>query len=124
MIARVNTDEILKPVGASENARRETRVREGFWKSLRRGLRYIPFADEVVASYYCALDPKTPLRTRGILLAALAYFVLPFDIVPDMLLGVGFTDDLAVLTAALGAIRGQIKPRHRQAAKRALQEWD
>lgn len=119
-MARVNTDEILKPVGAAENARREERVRKGLWATLSKAAAFIPFSEEVVAGYYCALDPKTPFRTRGILLAALAYFVLPFDIVPDFILGIGFTDDLAVLTAAISAVRGQIKPRHRLAAKRAL----
>jgi uncharacterized membrane protein YkvA (DUF1232 family) len=122
IVAGVKTDEILKPVGAAENARRQERVSKGLWPTLRKAAAYIPFSEEVVAGYFCAIDPKTPFRTRGILLAALAYFVLPFDIVPDFILGVGFTDDIAVLTAALSAIRGQIKPRHRQAAKQALAE--
>ncbi|MBP0437837.1 YkvA family protein [Tianweitania sediminis] len=116
----MDTDRILKPVSAEENARRERRVRDTFWQTLRKAAAYIPFSQEVVAGYYCALDSETPLRTRGTLLAALAYFVLPFDIVPDFLIGFGFTDDLAVLTAALGAVHSQIKPRHREAAKHAL----
>lgn len=118
----VKTGEILAPVGVEENARREERVRKGLWPTLRKAAAYIPFSDEVVAGYFCAIDPKTPFRTRGILLAALAYFVLPFDIVPDFVFGIGFTDDIAVLTAAISAIRGQIKPRHRAAAKQALAE--
>lgn len=119
-LAQVNTDDILKPVGAAENARRERRVRDRFWQTLRKAAAFIPFSEEVVAGYFCALDPQTSLRTRGTLLAALAYFVLPFDIVPDFLIGFGFTDDLAVLTAAISAVRSQIKPRHRRAAKQAL----
>lgn len=121
-MARVNTDEILKPVDAAENTRRERRVRDRFWPTLRKAAAHVPFAEEVVAGYYAALDPKTPLRTRGMLLAALAYFVLPFDIVPDLLLGIGFTDDIAVLMAAIGAVNSQIKPRHRTAARKALAE--
>ena len=78
--------------------------------------------DEVLAGYYCALDPNTPTRVRGILLAALAYFVLPLDSIPDFLLGFGFTDDLAVLTAALTAIRSHITDAHRAAARKALAE--
>jgi len=123
-VARVDTSEILKPVSSAEDSRREHRVRNNFWRTFQRAARHIPFADEVVAGYYCALDPQTPKRTRGILLAALAYFVLPFDIVPDFILGLGFTDDLAVLTAAIGAIRSQIQPRHREAAKQALAVHD
>lgn len=118
---RVNTDEILKPADEAENARRERSVRAGLFRTLKRAAGHIPFSEEVVASYYCAIDRKTPARTRGILLAALAYFVLPFDIVPDFILGVGFTDDFAVLMAAITAIQGEIKPRHRLAARKALE---
>lgn len=116
----VRIGEILEPVGESENRRREKRVRERFWQTVGKAVRQIPMMEDVVAGYYCALDPRTPLRVRGILLAALAYFVLPLDAVPDFLAGIGFTDDLAVLTAAIAAIRSNITPAHRQAAKRAL----
>jgi uncharacterized membrane protein YkvA (DUF1232 family) len=78
--------------------------------------------DEVLAGYYCALDPHTPARVRAILLAALAYFVLPLDSVPDFLLGFGFTDDIAVLMAALGAVRSNITEAHRAAARKALKD--
>jgi uncharacterized membrane protein YkvA (DUF1232 family) len=115
---RVN--EILAPAPAREQARRERRVRAAFWQTVKRAAASIPFMDEVVAAYYCALDPATPFRVRGTLLAALAYFVLPLDWVPDFIIGFGFTDDLAVLTAALTAIRSHITPAHRAAARKAL----
>ena len=114
--------EILEPVGESENARRENRVRAEFWRTAKRAARHVPFMDEVVASYYAALDKRTPMRVRGTLLAALAYFVMPVDMIPDFLIGLGFTDDLAVLTAAITAIQGHIKPAHRKAARDALQD--
>ena len=75
-------------------------VYENFWRTARKAARHVPFMEDVVAAYYCALDKRTPLRVKGILLAALGYFVLPADTIPDVLLGIGFTDDLAVLTAA------------------------
>ncbi|MBN9053821.1 MAG: DUF1232 domain-containing protein, partial [Rhizobiales bacterium] len=84
--------------------------------------RYVPFSRDLVASYYCALDPRTPTRVRGILLAALAYFVLPLDGIPDFFVLVGFSDDIAVLTAAFAAIRGHIRPDHYAAADKALAE--
>lgn len=103
-------------------ARQEDDVRRNFWRTAKRAARHVPFMDDLVAAYYCALDKDTPMRTKGILLAALGYFVLPADVIPDVLLGVGFTDDIAVLTAAFTAISGQIKPAHREAARKALQE--
>lgn len=114
--------EILAPVDAEETRRRERSVRDGFWRTARRAARAIPFMEDVVAAYYCALDNRTPRRVRGILFAALAYFVMPFDLIPDFVFALGFTDDLAVLTAAVAAIRGHIRPEHHEAARQALRE--
>ena len=69
--------------------------------------------DEVVAAYYCALDSNTPFRAKAILFAALGYFILPTDTIPDVIFGLGFTDDIAVLTAAIAAVRAHITPAHR-----------
>jgi uncharacterized membrane protein YkvA (DUF1232 family) len=113
-------DDILAPVGPAENSRREERVRQAFWRTAKRAARQIPFMDEVVAAYYCALDDKTPLRVRGTLLAALAYFVLPLDLMPDFILGLGFADDVTVLAAAINALRAHITSAHRAAARKAL----
>jgi uncharacterized membrane protein YkvA (DUF1232 family) len=118
----VKIGEILAPVDAAEEARREERVRSRIWRTARRAARQVPFMDEVLAGYYCALDPHTPARVRAILLAALAYFVLPLDSVPDFLLGFGFTDDIAVMMAALGAVRSNITEAHRAAARKALKD--
>ena len=116
----VKIDEILEPGSEKDFKKRSQRVRNGFWKAVKRAGRTIPFMDEVVAAYYCALDQRTPARVRMTLMAALAYFVLPFDFVPDILLGIGFTDDIAVLMAALTAVRTYITPAHRLAAREAL----
>ena len=99
---------------------REEKVRAGFWPTFRKAAARIPFSDDLVASYYCALDPKTPTKVRMTLLAALAYFVVPFDMVPDFIMGFGFGDDIAVLTAAIAAVRGSITDAHRDAARRVL----
>lgn len=98
----------------------ESDMREKFWRTAKRAARQVPFMDEVVAAYYCALDRKTPMRAKGILLAALGYFVLPADTIPDFVLGLGFTDDIAVLTAAITTVRAHITPAHRIAARETL----
>ncbi len=118
----VKIGEILLPGEESEQERREKRVKRRFWPTFRRAARQIPFSRELVAAYYCAIDPKTPTRTRGILLAALAYFVLPLDFLPDFLAVVGFSDDVAVLTAAFAAISGQIKEAHYLKADETLSD--
>ncbi len=116
----IKIGEILLPGEESEQERRERKVRRGFWPTFRRAVRQIPFSRDLVAAYYCAVDPQTPTRTRGILLAALAYFVLPLDFVPDVLAAVGFSDDVAVLTAAFAAISGQIRETHYRKADETI----
>ncbi|KAB0681221.1 YkvA family protein [Aureimonas leprariae] len=119
-IAKAKLDAILRPAPANEQSEQERRVRSSFLDTVRRALRHVPFMEDVVASYHCALDPTTPASTRGVLLAALAYFVLPFDIVPDFIVGLGFTDDAAVLWAAFRAVQSNIKPEHYAQARETL----
>lgn len=98
----------------------ENKVRNGFWKTLAKASDHLPMVEETVAAYYCAFDPQTPTKVRAILLAALAYFVLPMDAIPDFLAGFGFTDDIAVLGAVFATVRSNIKQRHVDAAKTKL----
>ena len=120
----VKIGEILLPGDEDTQSRQETQVRTRFWSTLKRAMRQLPFGRDVVAAYYCAMDPTTPTRVRGILLAALGYFVLPIDAVPDMLAFIGFSDDLAVLTTAITLIRGHMKASHYDAADKALADDD
>ncbi|MEP3671449.1 MAG: YkvA family protein, partial [Hyphomicrobiales bacterium] len=78
---------VKTPVDEARAANDEENVRRDFWKTFRKALRYIPFSSELVAAYYCALDSKTPFHVRATLLAALAYFVMPLDVVPDFIFG-------------------------------------
>jgi uncharacterized membrane protein YkvA (DUF1232 family) len=119
---KVLIGEILYPQdGEKAESRRERTVRERIWGKIATHARRIPFAEGAIAAYYCALDPATPARARAILFAALAYFILPTDWVPDFLLGFGFSDDLAVLTAAIAAIRSNLRDDHYAAARQALE---
>lgn len=98
------------------------RVRDEFWPKIKSVAARIPFAEDALAAYYCTLDRDTPLRVRGTLLGALAYFVMPLDFLPDFMPALGFTDDAAVLMAALQLISAHIKPEHREAARSALND--
>jgi uncharacterized membrane protein YkvA (DUF1232 family) len=98
------------------------RVRDEFWPKMKAVAAKVPFAEDALAAYYCTMDRDTPLRVRGTLLAALAYFVMPLDFLPDVLPALGFTDDAAVLMMAFQLISSHIKPEHREAAKAALDD--
>jgi uncharacterized membrane protein YkvA (DUF1232 family) len=101
-------------------ARAERIVKTRFWWKVRAVLGRVPFMEDVLAAFYCATDPATPFRVKAVLTAAIAYFILPIDAIPDVLLGLGFTDDASVLAAAIAMVGSHIAPDHREAAKRAL----
>ncbi len=92
------------------------RVPRQFWPKFWKTMGKVPFSEELGAAYYCASDSQTPARVRGVLFAALAYFVLPTDIIPDFIAALGFTDDATVLATAMGMVSVHIKPRHSEAA--------
>lgn len=88
----IHTEETMEPI--KENK---------FWSKAKLAFRQ---AGEVIAleaakAWYVANSPATPAEAKAILYGALAYFILPFDAIPDGLPVIGFTDDLAVLTAAI-----------------------
>jgi uncharacterized membrane protein YkvA (DUF1232 family) len=100
--------------------RQRERVRRGFWSKVKRVAAQIPFAEDLLTAYYCAFDRETPREVQAALIGALAYFVLPFDIIPDIIPVLGYTDDAAVLAAAIRMVAQHIRPEHRDAARRAL----
>ena len=101
--------------------RDESTVKENFWPKLLSVAARIPFADEVLAAYYCAFDRNTPLHVKAALVATLAYFVLPADLIPDFLPGLGYADDAASLAATMRLVAAHILPAHRDAAAEALE---
>ena len=98
----------------------EQDVRRGFWRKLRGLAANLPFAEDLIAAHYCAFDRQTPLQVKAVLLGAIAYFVLPTDAIPDYLPVIGYTDDAAVLAAAIKLVASHITLDHRQAAQRML----
>lgn len=100
--------------------RQRRRTKRKLLPKLLRVAGRIPFADDLAAAYYCALDRQTPAKVKMVLFAALGYFVLPVDAIPDVLTGLGFTDDATVLATALGIVGAHIREPHRIAARRLL----
>ena len=100
----------------------DSALRRSFWRKARRIATRLPFAEDLLAAYYCAFDHNTPLQVKATLVAAIAYFVLPVDAVPDIIPVLGFTDDAAVLATAIKLVTDHITPRHREQAKIKLAE--
>jgi uncharacterized membrane protein YkvA (DUF1232 family) len=95
-------------------------VRRNFWIKFKQVVARVPFAEDLLAAYYCAFDKETPRHVQASLLGAVAYFILPVDIMPDVLPLLGFTDDAAVLATAIRMVASHITQEHRDAARAAL----
>jgi uncharacterized membrane protein YkvA (DUF1232 family) len=105
---------------ADDLARDPESVRLRFWTKFKRVAARLSFAEDLLSAYYCAFDLKTPRHVQAALLGAIAYFILPFDFIPDMLPVLGFTDDAAVLATALRLVATHITVEHREAARARL----
>lgn len=73
--------------------------------------------------YYAAESPSTPRWAKATVYGSLAYFILPLDVIPDVLPIAGYTDDLAVIGAAVGAIAFNIDATVRAQAAATLERW-
>ena len=119
---KIDPKQALAPYLGSNRERQERRVRENFWDKLKQAGRKLPFAEEAVASFYCATDPRTPASARAILFAALAYFIAPVDLVPDILAVIGFGDDMAVLMSVYAILKSNITDEHKTKARQFLND--
>jgi uncharacterized membrane protein YkvA (DUF1232 family) len=98
----------------------EQKVARGFLPKIRKVAARIPFAADALSVWWCARDPATPAAAKGMMMAALAYFVLPTDVIPDVLPALGMTDDAAVIAAVIAIVGKNLRPRHKDAAKAFL----
>ena len=108
------------PADPRRYRRDKARVEHGFWAKVRRTLGRVPFLEEAVAAYYCAVDRETPMQVKALLMGSLAYFVMPADMIPDFIAWMGFADDATVLAIAIRSVEPHIKPRHRDRARATI----
>ena len=98
----------------------ESALRRKFWRKLKREVASVPFLEDVLTAHYCAFDRNTPVHVKAVLIGAIAYFVMPGDLIPDYLPIIGYADDAAVLGMAIKLMSSHIKPEHREAARRMV----
>lgn len=98
---------------------------DGFWNKV---IKYAKTAGQEVIEkalwlYYAAQNPQTPTWAKTTIYGALGYFILPIDAIPDMLPGVGYTDDLGVIAAAITAVSMYITDEVKQQTAQKLRDW-
>lgn len=92
-------------------------VEKRFWAKVKKIIGKVPFLADAISLYYCAIDAKTPFKSKAIAFSSLAYFILPIDIIPDLILAVGYSDDAGAIAAAIMALKPFVTEEHRRKAK-------
>jgi uncharacterized membrane protein YkvA (DUF1232 family) len=108
-----------------ENNYSEVYNEESFWEkhtkfAIKAGRDII---EKVLILYFCLIDPDTPGWAKTVILAALGYFIMPLDAIPDFTPVIGYADDLGLVAAALATVAVNIKPEHREKAIDILKTW-
>jgi uncharacterized membrane protein YkvA (DUF1232 family) len=95
----------------------EKLVKKDFWKKIKQTAGKVPFMNDVVAMYFCSLDPNTPITVKMIIFGAIAYFISPLDLIPDIAPIVGYGDDAGVIATTLVTVSAYITDEHREKSK-------
>lgn len=77
----------------------------------------------VLLLYFTLQKPEVPVKAKTIIIGALGYFILPLDLIPDVAVGVGYTDDLGALGVALFQVAIYIDDDIKNRAKEKLKDW-
>ena len=95
---------------------------KSFWAKVKETAGSVPFVVDALAMYYCMMDDDTPLHVKASILAALGYFISPIDVIPDILIPLGYTDDAAVVASTLALVKSYVKSIHYKQARAFLND--
>lgn len=100
-------------------------TRAGFWRKLKilprsAGRQVLELA---LLLYLLLRDPDVPLWAKASIAGTLGYFICPLDLMPDLLPGVGYADDVAAMLSLIKALSTFITERHRDEARRLCDRW-
>jgi uncharacterized membrane protein YkvA (DUF1232 family) len=104
----------------------EANYSEGaFWNKVKKiasraGVKTVYYA---LVLYYTLADPSTPAKYKAVITGALGYFILPFDLLPDLLPFSGMADDWAALVAAVAYVTSAITPAIKEKARAKVNSW-
>lgn len=98
---------------------------ESFWEKVKQYAKKVGLEGmrNALRLYYALDNPDMPPKIKAIIYGALGYFISPLDILPDVLPVVGFTDDIAVLAAAVVAAASYINEDVKARADKKLIDW-
>ncbi len=98
------------------------RVEENFWPKLKRVARSVPGISDILALYFYLNSDVAPLKHKISIVATLAYFIIPLDLIPDYLGPIGYVDDVAVALGLIQFIGADVMKPYRTYARKWLNE--
>jgi len=98
---------------------------DAFWGKIKNYARKAGkgVLEPALKMYFALNDKDTPRWAKSTIIGALGYFISPLDSIPDLLPVVGYTDDVAILVAALATVSVYIKEEHKEKARQVLHKW-
>lgn len=73
--------------------------------------------------YYVLQKDDVPKSSKALIIGALGYFILPIDLIPDLMPIVGYTDDIAGLLLVVKQVWMYVDDDVKDDAKFKMQEW-
>ena len=77
----------------------------------------------VLVLFYTLKEKDVPAWAKAAIVGALGYFILPTDLVPDILPAAGFADDWGVVLAAIAAVAFYVDKDVKEKAKGMIKDW-
>ena len=98
---------------------------ESFWQKLSTNAFKAgkDVVEKALTLYYASRSDNFPTWAKTTVYSSLAYFILPVDLIPDVIPAAGYTDDLIVLLSALSILEIHVTPEHKETAKNKLRQW-
>lgn len=98
---------------------------DGFWGKIKKYAKKAgrEVIEKALWLYYAAQNPNTPIWAKTTIYGALAYFVSPVDVIPDITPFVGYTDDIGVLMGAVATVSAYITADVKNKASKKLSDW-
>ena len=85
-------------------------VEEKLWVKLEKVGKKISFAKDLLALYRYIFDNSVGWQRKTVVVAALIYFIVPLDAIPDLAPLFGYMDDLGVIMATLKFLGSELIP--------------
>jgi len=99
-----------KNVDEKEVQKKIEYVDENLWGKLEKSGKRISFAKDILALYNYMKDPFVKWYRKTIVVAALIYFIVPIDTIPDLTPFFGYLDDLGVIATLLKYLGSELIP--------------